>query len=583
MSEHDFEKISCENAKKSFFIFDEYVKKITSGIKSGSAREDVENELYCHLEDNYNLNLALGMSHEEAVLSAVEKMGNGETLAYRLENIHSYNPLKAMSSAITTLFFGFALSEFFFTTIFKDVFAVLSLPLIFSALLRFRGVNKKLTAGFHLFNVFALLYLAGVILPIGVSFPLRATLTLTCASFTAKGLFLLLTLSGLYELAEPFIKEGTKKPRLKFCGGFYLLLYLFTAVILSLSEGEKVTISSFVLPLLTIFCYFFTLVQLTRTRKLLWDADGEYGILQGDKKHKITVLVCIASAIFIYAGYSYLSATKEPVKTELVIHDVSESEKQVADETRKKMLSWGVKQEHLDDLPDSEVLKYKDAIYGSFSAHGNQLYDSSSEGYSAHTDITFYTFVMPDEESKTSYLIRMLYVAETNVYDFNFYYRQGFYRTPYNATVLNAENNSNLSPYIGIISYENGRKYKAEPLLKHNMDEDEILKTPKGFEYREERDQRIYYAENFGITTGEWNQSTTVYCLVARMPFFMTPGFNSTADLADKLMEYGTVYSSTGGFTPFHYFSFFNTHFNLYTDENRKLHFGSLTSDEIIA
>ena len=83
--------------------FSEYVNNICKGIKSRPMREDIMEELTNHLEDNYERNLAVGMTEEEAKQNAIDKMGDSEALSYRLSAVHSYSPLKAMGSAFTEL------------------------------------------------------------------------------------------------------------------------------------------------------------------------------------------------------------------------------------------------------------------------------------------------------------------------------------------------------------------------------------------------------------------------------------------------------------------------------------------------
>lgn len=56
--------------------FSEYVNNICKGIKSRPMREGIMEELTNHLEDNYERNLAVGMTEDEARLDAMKKMGD---------------------------------------------------------------------------------------------------------------------------------------------------------------------------------------------------------------------------------------------------------------------------------------------------------------------------------------------------------------------------------------------------------------------------------------------------------------------------------------------------------------------------
>lgn len=132
--------------------FSEYVNNICKGIKSRPMREDIMEELTNHLEDNYERNLAVGMTEEEARQNAIDKMGDSEALSYRLSAVHSYSPLNAMSSAFFSLIGGYICMNFFLKGPVKEILFILGIPIIFSALLRIRKLNGRTEKAFHFFN-----------------------------------------------------------------------------------------------------------------------------------------------------------------------------------------------------------------------------------------------------------------------------------------------------------------------------------------------------------------------------------------------------------------------------------------------
>ena len=136
--------------------FSDYLNSICKGIRSKSKREDVIEELLGHLEDNYERNLAVGMNENEAREDAINKMGDGDTLAYRLSAIHSYSPLKAMNSAFISLIAANFAINFFLKSAVNEILFFCGIPIMFSALLRMRKMNKTIETAFHFFNLFAL-------------------------------------------------------------------------------------------------------------------------------------------------------------------------------------------------------------------------------------------------------------------------------------------------------------------------------------------------------------------------------------------------------------------------------------------
>ena len=61
---------------KGFLIIDEYINSICRKIMSPRKKNEVYDELYSHLIEEYEKNFSLGMDDESAQLKAIEKMGD---------------------------------------------------------------------------------------------------------------------------------------------------------------------------------------------------------------------------------------------------------------------------------------------------------------------------------------------------------------------------------------------------------------------------------------------------------------------------------------------------------------------------
>ena len=68
-----------------------------------------------------------------------------------------------------------------------------------------------------------------------------------------------------------------------------------------------------------------------------------------------------------------------------------------ADEIRQKMLEWDVDAQIVEDLPDSEVLNYKDAEFVTWGADGGSM-GGSTPAFGADSTVWYYWFFIPDKE-----------------------------------------------------------------------------------------------------------------------------------------------------------------------------------------
>ena len=539
------------------FDFYQYVTEICKGIKSRPKREEVMDELLGHLEDNYERNLAVGMNEEEARLNAIVKMGDGANLSFLLSEVHSRSSLKEMSSVFFGLIAGYLLINFLFNGIVQDIFEFVGITIIFSSLLRMRKMNGTMEKAFHFFNFSVLIKLLYYCLRLGRILPVAVETGFAVAVFVTRGIFWYLLFTALYKVCKPHLSEGEKEPRLYFCGIYHILLNVFNSALIILAEGEDVNFDSFILGWLMIFMYIFSAYQLIRTRRILWNADSEYGILPADKSFKINYEAVIAVLFATVILFNYTASTQEPVKTELIIHDVSQEEQAEADKVRQKMLDWDVQPQVVEDLPDSEILKYKDAEFVTWGAEGGSMGGSQFET-GAQSDLWYYWFYIPDKEYEGNYEVRLLCYIESHYADsVKSFYRKGFYYMPWGkgSFPLNLEDELNGS-YISIVTEENGKKFNAEPFCTYNIkDREDGYPTdyPKGFEYHEEKGQRVYYSMQIGVTHPSENE-ISIYAATVRQRYFSAVTYNNSAEFIKTILTGETLHiPSDNDAFPYHY------------------------------
>lgn len=530
--------------------FDSYVKEICKGIKSRPRREEVEEELLCHLEDNYERNLNIGMNEEQARLNAIAKMGNGEALAYRLSAVNSQSPLKSMSSAFFSLVAGYICMNFFIKGIVNDILLYFGAMFMFSALLRMRKMNRTMEKAFHFFNFYVLTMIAFYCMQLGRELHPYVKCGVTAFALVIQAIFWIFFFVGLDKFYDPYIKEGKKEPNFFWPMIYHVVINGFGIFLVILSEGEDFDgdFPDFILPWIIIFMYFYGTVQLIRMRNILWDADGEYGILPNDKRHIAVFASVFAVIIGAVIIFNYASSTMESVKTELVIHDVSEKEQKEADKIRQKMLKWDVDPQIVEDLPDSEILNYKDAEFVTWGAEGGSMGGGDFET-GAQSDLWYYWFFIPDKEYEGNYDVRLLcYIESHYSSSIKGLYRKGFYYMRGNNGIIEFNNKAN-KPYFGIISEEKGKKYNAEPfyIYKHN----DPMAYPKGFEYHEEKGQRVYYAINMGIS--DLNNMINIHGATVRQRWLSPFQYYNTAGFIETILEFDRITSYSGNYHPFAY------------------------------
>lgn len=535
--------------------FSEYVNNICKGIKSRPMREDIMEELTNHLEDNYERNLAVGMTEDKARLDAMKKMGDGELLSYYLSEVHSRSPIKEMNSTLVQVILGFVCMNFIFSGTFKEIIVILGIILMFSPLLRLRKINGKAEKAFHFFNFFALTQLFYYCISIGSILPLWTANIYFVVNALFKGLFWFFLFSSLNETCEKHLGEESKKPKLVLCGAFYMILSFITGGVLILTEGETITINDFIAPIVLIFMFIYTVVQLVRTKNILWNADSEYGILPADKKH-FTVFACVLAGCFATVlAFNYASSTQKPVKTELLIHDVSVEEQSEADKIRQKMLDWDVQPQIVEDLPDSEILQYKDAAFVTWGADGGSMVIDNSNTDVVST-VWYYYFFFPDERFEDNYTVRLLcYVENTYADTVKKLYRRGFYYVPWHKGFIGQNLEDELNgAFISIITEENGKKYNSEPFFTYRLKDTKDgypTEFPKGFEYREEKGQRVYFATQLGLTYSGYNEK--IYAATTRQRFFLFFNYKTSAEFVKTVVDYDTITRRYDKFHPYSY------------------------------
>lgn len=131
---------------KGFLIIDEYINLICRKIMSPRKKNEVYDELYSHLIEEYEKHFSLGLDDESAQLKAYWKMGDKEKIASDFGKLYSIIPTEYMRSSLNFIIWGMVLG-FFRINLFPgmgEITTFIGGLLLLYGLFKLRSVNKKL-------------------------------------------------------------------------------------------------------------------------------------------------------------------------------------------------------------------------------------------------------------------------------------------------------------------------------------------------------------------------------------------------------------------------------------------------------
>lgn len=529
---------------KGFLIIDEYINSICRKIMSPRKKNEVYDELYSHLIEEYEKNVSLGLDDESAQLKAIEKMGDKEKIASDFGKIYLIIPTEYMRSSLNFIIWGMALS-FFRINLFNgmgDITKFIGGLLILYGLFKLKSVNKKLNIAFlvnigiELFSLvthnISLYIVDSSILQIINSF-----IVIPITLFEYWCIF-----TGIRDITENLISNEDKKPHLT--SGF--LSYVLCAIIIVFSALTEVSIIIYVTPLLMIFC----LCQLGRAKKILAYKEPEFDLTETLKKSEKVIFVSLAIILAVTPLVSTYLASSPKVETAIYNIANSNAPQSEIEKARANMLELGFPEEYLNDLPDSEVLEYSDATHLLV-----QKPDEIKETTLVNDKIVICTsetfiFYFPDREIRT--IMRISLPDNSNAK-----YRNGVYHQYYDGDFLPVEKDENREFFIAL-SDDNNETYSTAPLSEYTPKSQIDKFYVSGYEFAFERgstNRRAYLAHSAIIKSNDYRWvGTDAVFLWQKYPIGITG--SSINDMA--LKEFDGVFTFGGSdFEPINRFDLY--------------------------
>ncbi len=340
-----------------FKLFDEYIEYITRRIMSNKKKAEVCDEYYSHLMEEYERHTYLGKSHIEAQVFAVESMGNKDVIKEQFGELYSVIPYKYMKSSLNLIIWGVLLSSFqinLFFEGFMEIVEFIGSALLLLGLFKIRKTDKKLNVAFFMTIGIELIGIVGAHIGRTLIDPDNFILGMGPAIIVLGLIMYGFMFAGINNLCKTLKGDGMTQPKL-------LLGYISYCLF-----GLSILLAMFGAVVLVYFALLFLILplwQLRNARNVLANVNEEFELKTViDVGEKILYCVLILSiavmpiiSMFAVAGSQPEFKEYNPVDTSYTADEVNH--------VKFEMVVLGMPEDILDDLPDSEIMKYKGATH----------------------------------------------------------------------------------------------------------------------------------------------------------------------------------------------------------------------------
>lgn len=511
-----------ENSKLQ--IFDDYINTVCRKIMSKRKKNEVRDELYSHLLEEYERNSVLGMEDEAAQTAAIEKMGDSTKLANSFARLYSVSPPAYMRTSMNFLLLGIIL-----TYINYEVFPGLTKLCVFTGqmlilygLFKIRKMNRKVNTALLLFPVLMITENTLAFLQMYFSFDKTVTDVFTVISTVCTAIFYWYLFSGFNKSCYRVLHENENTPHL-YLGYSAFILFLINIAFLKWS-GTLSTSVFFYIP------FFLALLTLNNAKRILTHNEPEIELNHIlTKKEKVIYWSVFALFLIIPFTSMYLAASREPETEKYNQADTSIVQEEITF-ARKHMLELGFPKEYLDDLPDSEVLKYTTATYMQVG------YPYEYKRTPETVEVYYFYF----EGSGIRALNRISLPDNASNYRYGFYleYRREDFVYPNSSDIWSEEDYTNFNgSFFLALSEKNGETVSSEYFEKTSLHDGNSYNWHRGYEYSfpdESTQRRAYIAESAFIQSYGIRHLISIDAKHYRkdLPVYLT--YNHFSELAEE-------------------------------------------------
>lgn len=488
--------------------FDEILDFLCSGIMSKRERQNVRDELFDHLMCKYETNLAVGMDEEKAAESAVNDLGDKNTLKFKLSQVHSYYPNLYMKKAMNLLIFGFVLTSFQINIIIntgeitKFIGQVVMLVALFCLSKANGKLKKACVLNFFEFTVAKLAVAAVPLIPTGFYWIIFSAHILSCLVGMMKWYFVFV---GLRDLTKPYLAEYPKKIPFNSAIFFSLIppaLFVFIYIVMIGTEEISLNIDgefAFVFIPFILIAVILTLVVFSRVSKCLWQNDHEYQIETSSKKKALAAVLAVAVAIVPMLAVD-LGVSLEKAETEVYSIDDSDIPEAEYNRICNNLLSYGIPERFVYSLPESEIEKFKGCVPFENLKKGHVDRDLFREDVYNRDDFIFTVYCCSvgcvDEYDRI--MVRyMTWIEYSGSSDCKYSDYITMDTIPY-LFPPNYDGQYNGDLFL-ILSEENGKLIRHEPLAVYT-DNDYMVDSISGVKFEAKENLIIYYGTTYNAS-----------------------------------------------------------------------------------
>jgi len=482
--------------------FEEFITYICAGIQSRRKRTELHDELLGHLEDVYEQKTATGLTSDVAQTAAIDAMGDREALRGKFASLYKFSPPEYMRTALNCLLFGtfFLYTRIEIVPLTDKLLPFLGQILLVFALFRLCTFNKALRTSSVFFGAYLLCWNIALFISEYDTPQNTFRAVFAVAAAVLLGLFYCALYIGIEYLCDTQEKLGASASGLWLCI-LPQIWVSFYDVALAVS-GAALPKDEFAV---TNFCILlglvFPLIGLWRAKRTLSRAEPEFPLEQPfDKRKRITLAGCIALCFLIPLCGMVISSTRTPQTANYVPADTEISVDTVS-AVRAHLAKLGLPQSVIEDLPDSEVLRYRTAVY----MEENERDELSKIGYTAYV---FYLNALPGTQNTetdafpNSPSLRIL-LAFDGFDNQTLHLRDGVY-FKYDQMYTLRDKTAKQEDFFLILSERDGKILRTEPFSQFEDDDNPFNLTVVGYDFafpKMGKNRRIYLAASTYVST----------------------------------------------------------------------------------
>lgn len=336
-----------------------------------SERERVRDEIYDHLMCKYETNIACGMEEEKAVEAAIKDLGDAEKLKSDLGAVHGYAPKTAMKKALEMVMLCCIWSVY---EIFKegpagDIFTLLIKILFLTGFFSLSKANKKLKNVFNIYAaIFVLTSLINALSPTWFSV-FNFNIPYGIIIFVLEVLCWINLVGGLHELVKPYEGITPIKNSLIIIFAVNMIVSVIRLVLFvgyfkdnnyhNFDAVDKSDWEFLFLPLIIFVLLMFYAFR--KVSNLLLESDHEYKTETAISKKFIVffaaLVIGLVPRLCVDVCYSFQKAETSP-------HTIDDTNISITEYDRicGNLLSYGIPEEIVYNLPESEIEMYSDSL-----------------------------------------------------------------------------------------------------------------------------------------------------------------------------------------------------------------------------